>query len=394
YSELPVISQSSASTIETYSDKENYIGSVDPNLVQNGISFETDLDNTPKQVVNITSVTSNLSEIEKSSESASSICTETKLLEDREVDEFLDSTYKEKISNEIRERNREKKFRSQDLSSDNISQSNKNKVQKFMLEVSENSSPQLQYTDSIISEGGTANCNVDRDVTSIAEQWPKEPTTPNETKFQPSNTNFTLLYEKLCDAIILADRKTQEAIMCYCLFGKALIQRRNEIASEKQVDPESNTVSRILNKEVKAQLPADTSDSLLRKRIEKAKKLYKLFDAIGMDKIYRIHSFSADSISKLTKKEIQYIIDNVSFDYSIGVNLPPAELQDEKNSVLTHTQLCEPSSRSDRQNSCDTENKDSGTKVSTVIAPSIQSLHTSSHEVTASGNSEDAINED
>ncbi|CAG8590395.1 15782_t:CDS:10 [Funneliformis mosseae] len=122
--------------------------------------------------------------------------------------------------------------------------------------------PQLQYTDSIISEGGTANGNVDRDITS---------TTPNETKFQPINANFTLLYENLCDdAIILADRKTQEAIMCYCLFGKALIKRRNEIASEKQVDPESNTP--------------------LRKRIEKTKKLYKRFDA----KIYRIHSFSAD----------------------------------------------------------------------------------------------------
>ncbi|CAG8737765.1 10647_t:CDS:1, partial [Cetraspora pellucida] len=64
-------------------------------------------------VVNITSVTSNLSEIEQSSESASSICTETKLLEDREVDEFLDSTYKEKRVKENkkkRERKRKKKI--------------------------------------------------------------------------------------------------------------------------------------------------------------------------------------------------------------------------------------------------------------------------------------------
>jgi len=96
---------------------------------------------------------------------------------------------------------------------------------------------------------------------------------------------FSLLYEKLCDAVILADCATQEAIFCYCQFGKALIQRRGEIASEKQVDPESNTVSRILNIEVKAQLPAGTSDALLRKRIEQAKKLYTLFNAIGMDKI-------------------------------------------------------------------------------------------------------------
>ncbi|CAG8579899.1 1509_t:CDS:2 [Acaulospora morrowiae] len=115
------------------------------------------------------------------------------------------------------------------------------------------------FLDSVHKE------KIDRDVTT---------TTQDEA---PSSTIFTLLYEKLCDAMILADRKTQEAIACYCLFGKSLIQRRNEIASERQVDPESNIVGRILNKKVKAQLPTDTSDNLLRKRIEKAKKLYKLF---------------------------------------------------------------------------------------------------------------------
>ncbi|CAG8500816.1 7102_t:CDS:2, partial [Paraglomus occultum] len=173
------------------------------------------------------------------------------------------------------EKIREKNLRSQD------------KVQKIMSEISENSSSINNY-------------NINSNVATNAQ---------DEVEPLPSNTNFTLLYEKLCDAIILADRKTQEAIACYCLFGKVIIQRRNEIASERQVDPESNTVSRILNKEVKAQLPADTSASLLRKRIEKAKKLYKLFDAI----------------------------DNVSFDYSIDVSLPLAELRDEKENKNSGT---------------------------------------------------------
>ena len=44
-----------------------------------------------------------------------------------------------------------------------------------------------------------------------------------------------------------------------------------------------------------------------------------LFDAIGMDKIYRIHSFSVSSISKMTYEDIQYIIDNMSVDYSIKI---------------------------------------------------------------------------
>src|SRR6185369_8511182 len=66
-----------------------------------------------------------------------------------------------------------------------------------------------------------------------------------------------------------------QAIICYCQFGKAIIiiQRRSEIASEKQVDLESNAVSRILNMEFRAQLPANTSDALLWKIIEQAKKL-------------------------------------------------------------------------------------------------------------------------
>ncbi|CAG8728323.1 4303_t:CDS:2, partial [Funneliformis mosseae] len=57
---------------------------------------------------------------------------------------------------------------------------------------------------------------------------------------------------------------------------EALIQRRDKITSEKYVNLESNTVSRILNIEVKAQLPAVTFDALLWKRIEQAKKLYTL----------------------------------------------------------------------------------------------------------------------
>src|SRR5436190_23783144 len=68
---------------------------------------------------------------------------------------------------------------------------------------------------------------------------------------------------------------------------------------------------------------------------ESSKKLYTLFNAIGMDKINRIHSFSADFISKMTYEDIQYIIDNMPFDYSIYMK----------------TQLCEPSSQSDKKNS-------------------------------------------
>ncbi|CAG8639280.1 12829_t:CDS:2, partial [Acaulospora morrowiae] len=184
------------------------------------------------------------------------------------------------------------------------------------------------------------------------------PTTLNETEesktqcfasSQPNNTSFTFLYEKPCNAIILADRKTQEALFCYCNFGKVLIQRRSELASEKQVDPDSNAVSRILNKEVRAQLPANISDALLWKIIEKAKKLYKLFS----------------------------VIDNVTFDYSIKIE------------PTLKSEFPEPSSGSDQQISCEKENKDSEfleTEVGTTFIPSVPLFHTS--------NSEDIMSED
>ncbi|RGB24034.1 hypothetical protein C1646_821815 [Rhizophagus diaphanus] len=211
-------------------------------------------------------------------------------------------------------------------------------------EVSEGAVTEVISDDSILSvslqrkSNSSTNCsNIinELDLNSLDVCLEKTIQSCDSLEVEMRTPTFSLLYEKLCDAIILADHVTQEAIFCYCQFGKALIQRQGEIASEKQVDLESNTVSRILNIEVKAQLPTGTSDALLRKRIEQVKKLYTLFNAIGMDKIKRIHSLSADSISKMTYEDIQYIIDNIPFDYNIHME----------------TQLCELSSQSDKKNS-------------------------------------------
>ncbi len=73
-----------------------------------------------------------------------------------------------------------------------------------------------------------------------------------------------------------------------------------------------------------------------------------------MDKIYQIHSFSVSSISKITYENIQYIINNISVDYSIKIEsstcAQPKDtlLSDEKNSKLLHPDL---SSGSDKKNS-------------------------------------------
>ena len=60
----------------------------------------------------------------------------------------------------------------------------------------------------------------------------------------------------------------------------------------------------------------------LYKKIERARKIYRLTEKIGLDKIKHIKSYSANSISKFTNKEIQRVIDhftkNLNMEFTDG----------------------------------------------------------------------------
>ncbi|CAG8557594.1 10026_t:CDS:2 [Cetraspora pellucida] len=58
-----------------------------------------------------------------------------------------------------------------------------------------------------------------------------------------------------------------------------------------------------------AQNPGIRDESLY-KKIERAKKIYRLFEKIGLDKVKYIKSYSTNAISKFTNKQIQMIIDH------------------------------------------------------------------------------------
>uniref|UniRef100_U9STM9 Uncharacterized protein n=1 Tax=Rhizophagus irregularis (strain DAOM 181602 / DAOM 197198 / MUCL 43194) TaxID=747089 RepID=U9STM9_RHIID len=134
---------------------------------------------------------------------------QTQDLPRKKTDEFLYSVQKKSVSDGIRRR----KLQKQDLTSDDKrSLQKKNQREKFIQESNTDSAEQQQV---ILS---------------------------NPCK-KVDSSSFARLYEKLRNAEDFADRAVQEAIICYCQFGKALIQRRGEIASEKQVDLESNAVS-------------------------------------------------------------------------------------------------------------------------------------------------------
>ncbi len=109
----------------------------------------------------------------------------------------------------------------------------------------------------------------------------------------------------------------------------------------------------------------------LRKKTQKARNIYTLFKEIGIDKIKQV-TYSADAISSLTGVQIQNIIKLFS-------EKPNVELVNEQADIGEKT-LPE----------IEVSTQETSTSSST---PSIQKSHTSSHSMTASGNSEDIIGE-
>jgi hypothetical protein len=70
------------------------------------------------------------------------------------------------------------------------------------------------------------------------------------------------------------------------------------------------------------------SQNSLRKKTQRAEKVYKFIEWVGLDKIKYIKSYSAPSISELINKQIQEVI-----DYGISSE----KLSEETDHVITPT---------------------------------------------------------
>ncbi|CAG8535254.1 18472_t:CDS:2 [Gigaspora margarita] len=99
-------------------------------------------DNIPISDISDNTSNSDIHQESKTQFSTSPIHTEPISLEDKEIDEFLDSTYKERVSKEIIQSIKEKKFRDQELSSISVEESCSEKVRpKVPLEQNSKSAP-------------------------------------------------------------------------------------------------------------------------------------------------------------------------------------------------------------------------------------------------------------
>jgi hypothetical protein len=121
-------------------------------------------------------------------------------------------------------------------------------------------------------------------------------------------------FRELNDRIINAEDDNKKAILqlihAYYYFGKGYMLWLNHFKKTYSED----TSNSLVNDKIRECFPDQdkTSEANLRKRKEKAIKIFKLFDGVGgEDKINCIISFSASTISRLGVEDIDYVIAKV-----------------------------------------------------------------------------------
>src|SRR5438045_1992138 len=118
---------------------------------------------------------------------------------------------------------------------------------------------------------------------------------------------FLTLYSKITNAEEKHENSNQDVIRAYYFFGEALYRHLDQ---HKKTNEERVT-QELVNDEVREQLPKEVTKNALRKRTEKAQKIYDLFRRIGADKIQRVRTFSASRIAKLSSYKIDYVVKEV-----------------------------------------------------------------------------------
>ncbi|CAG8537253.1 14846_t:CDS:2 [Cetraspora pellucida] len=228
--------------------------------------------------------------------STSLIHMEPKLLEEKKEDEFLDSIYKEKVSKEIIQKIRKKKLQDQDLS---LVSHKKKGTDKLWQELFNTSlEPSSQDHSTCISK------NTKSEQIKISE-------TACPEKLESVDGSAKCMKDQ-------ASRANQEEIICWSLYGRDFELQVDEMSSKNKID-------------------------ILRKKTQRAVKIYKLFEKIGLDKIRHIKNYSANSISELTNDQIQEII-NYSSESQISIfpsleNTPEVSSEDNIIEIFRTTRL-------------------------------------------------------
>nr|CAG8607061.1 7193_t:CDS:2 [Entrophospora candida] len=242
---------------------------------QNTISSEINSDNTPEQMENTSDNVSNSDVCQKliAQCSTSSIYTETKSLEDKEINDFLDRKAKEKLSDIMRDRNREKKLL-------------------------RNNEDSISWTQEA---QGTISSEIKIPYNQKVEQGLMHELSAFINKKSLSNP---ISDKRITENMLDGDYLTPGS----ALHLKRLKTGQKEIlrCSKKNINGQKARTQ--FYDEMEPYLPG-VKREYLHEMTQKAKNIYTLFKGIGIDKIEHT-MYSADAISRLTDAQIQNIINH------------------------------------------------------------------------------------
>ena len=97
------------------------------------------------------------------------------------------------------------------------------------------------------------------------------------------------LFQKACRAETRATKAIQEEISCWYYYGKAYEERVEEIKNARRGISDQSARNQVYD-DTMEHLPGGFTKDTLRKKTQRAVKIYKLFRKIGVDKIKRVIS--------------------------------------------------------------------------------------------------------
>ncbi|CAG8697495.1 11587_t:CDS:1 [Racocetra fulgida] len=223
--------------------------------------------------------------------------------------------------NESRDESEGNKEGDEDYNNENIEDYNNENDEDYNNENDENYN---KYDDNIIGDNNSLSnirkpviqefimeiTNHIEDIEEIGDEINDE----NEMNIEEGSSQITAmtlasLYKLANKAREKTIRSTRDKIISWYRYGENHEIKIREMMLNNSLS--ERAVQSKLYKEILVFLP-NIKQSHLRKKTEKANKVYDLFRQIGVDKIECITTFSADKISRFTRNDIQTIINYFS----------------------------------------------------------------------------------
>ncbi|PKY29149.1 hypothetical protein RhiirB3_445666 [Rhizophagus irregularis] len=140
------------------------------------------------------------------------------------------------------------------------------------------------------------------------------------------------LYRKATSAEISAMEANRKEILCWYYYASAFINNVKRFVTDERVG-EKTAKGRIYDF-IASQDPEIKRGNLC-KKTQRAIKIYKLFEKIGIDKIKHVTTYSANLIASFTNNQIQSIIHYFSVEHNeeLAGNRDPPITENERNTV-------------------------------------------------------------